>query len=151
MIWTLVMRYWKIWLPAILVLGVATTIWAQASRIDSLKEERDVAIYEHDRVAAENKSILDDIDRLNKIILRRQEQIKRIEADYSAAMGRLKALSQARPDVRDWIGSRLPDGMWKDIRGYKEGATSGDPAATDRGGDNGADNERRTAEPVPAG
>jgi len=130
LIFTFIMRYWKIWLPVILVLAIATTIWAQSKRITSLKGERDVAIYEHDRVAAENESILADIDRLNKIILRRQEQIKRIEADYTAAMGRIKALSQARPDVRAWVDSRLPDGMWSELRIGQEGSASGDPAAT---------------------
>lgn len=133
MIWTLVLRYWKVWVPVVLVLAVATTIWGQVKRIDSLRGQRDVAIYEHDRMVEENKSILADIDRLNKILLQREQQLDRIEANYSSALGRIKALSQERPDVADWLDSRLPDGMWKVVRGYKESTTTGDTPATDTG------------------
>lgn len=113
-------KTWKMWLPVVLVLTATTTIWAQSKRINTLKEQRNVAIYEHDRAVEQIKKQIEDIQKLNNILLDWQKQASRLQADYDAALGRIKAVLQKRPDIRDWADTRLPGGLWEAARGAQK-------------------------------
>lgn len=110
-------RTWKVWLPAVIVVGLATTIWAQRLQLTAAKSERDVAIHEHDRAIEEQRQLLADLDRLNNILARRKDQERKLEADLESAKKRIRALAAARPDVADWRATPLPDGLWREARG----------------------------------
>lgn len=122
--WSLILRYWKIWVPVLVIVLVGGTIYAQQKRINSLKEDRNVAITERDRMLAENQSLLQDRVRLSKILVDREKQTARLQSNYDNAVGRLKALQENRPDIRDWSDTVLPVGMWAEVHG-RQSSTAG--------------------------
>lgn len=109
-------RTWKIWLPAVLVIAAAGTIWAQRLQLHAAKAERDVAIHEHDRAVEERRQLLADIDKLNDILARRKDQERKLEADLEDSKKRIRALASNRPDVADWRAAPLPAGLWREAR-----------------------------------
>lgn len=141
-------RTWKIWVPALVLILVAGTLYAQRTKIKSLTAQRDVAVVEHDRAVEEQRQLLDDIARLDKLLLAREAQAKKLEVDLAQAKKRIAALAAVRPDVADWLDAPLPVGLWREVSGLPgEGAAGADrpaPSAAER-----AEDERRAAQPLP--
>ena len=140
---TFLRQTWKIWLPMIAFVLVAGTIYAQHQQIKSLKSQRDVAVVEHERAIEEQKQLLNDIDRLNKVLLHKQEVARNLEVQLEESKNRIRRLAANRPDVADWRNSALPSGLWNEAIGI--GASDGDPSRADAsssGSANGADNKR---------
>ena len=120
----LVKKYWKVALPVVHGAVIVITFVYQNGRIKSLKEERNVAIYEHDRAVEEVSQLLEDTRRLNTILVGRRAKVSSLEASLHSAMGRISSLSQERSDIADWVDTRIPDGMWAEIFGDGEEGSS---------------------------
>jgi hypothetical protein len=122
---------WKIWLPALAIVLIAGTIWAQGKRINHLREERDVAISEYQRAMVVAQAATADREKLDRLLQERQRDAESRERKLSKALAKVAELSRVRPDVRDWVDAPLPAGVWAEIH-HPE-----DPAAVDS-----ADGER---------
>lgn len=146
--WSVLKSYWKIIVPVILVVLIAGTVWGMSKRIDSLKEQRDELNTKFEIASKQSESLMADIRRLNKIIIQRQQQSAKLEKSYGEALDRINALSKVRPDVRSWVDTPLPDGLWAATRDTKGTTPSGSTGADNRGGD-GAENKRPASGVIP--
>lgn len=130
-IFLLLRSTWKIWLPILLIVGTAGTIWAQNARINSLKNQRDVAIVEHDKAMEEQRQLLADIDRLNRVLVQKKMLEQRLGAQLEDAKNRIRNLANNRPDVADWRNASLPSGLWAAVNNSSPSPDPPDPDTTD--------------------
>lgn len=140
---------WKIWVPALAVLLIGGTLWAQQSRIKSLKNQRDVAIVEHDRAMEQQTQLLADIDRLDALLLSREAVVKKLEVDLANAKKRIAALAAQRPDVVDWLAAPLPAGLWSAANDHPPSQSAAGADPTGSGPADRAEDERGVAQPLP--
>ena len=129
-LWTLVLRFWKIWVPALAMLLVAGTIYAQHTRIKTLKAEKTMAIVEHDKAVEEQKQLLSDIDRLNKVLKKQKTFERKLGKDLQNAKNRIRKLAEDRPEVADWRMSAIPAGLWDAAVGAR--SPGGNPAGVNQ-------------------
>ena len=108
---------WKVWLPALVLLSVAGTIWYQKQRINYLEEVRNVAIAEHDRAMEEQRQLLDDIKRLNTVLETQKEIDRQLGENLENAKIKLRNLESNSPAVDRWLDTPIPDGVWKAVTG----------------------------------
>lgn len=123
-------KTWKIWAPALIVLTMGGTIWAQSMSLRATKAERDVAVQEHDRAMEEQRQLLADLDRLNSILKRKAQQQRALEVSLENSKQRIRNLAAARPDIADWRAMPIPAGLWSEVNR----PSSGDPKRPDGAG-----------------